>query len=321
MKKEIEESRNPELDRHDSNNDLSDHMKWKEVYECLLISKVYEALVEKCEAITDKMKKIKNILLNKKIADVENSGILPVLVIMQMLGIIKETLQGKISVINMSKGATLIDLNMTEFWENFVKVQTVVSKSTGENLKIIDIRSELKALYFEFFKKMEDEMIKLPVDKFKGFETDELLYDSLIHISENTALNEFLSEKNERLDQYAIVDLICEIVLFKKTECWYELEVAPNDKVDKLLLDAGVKIQELAQNHMEYLNEKLSFDFRKLNDVMQREGNLKIIKHLRDQFALRKNQKNFQDELESNFMSKIKNLHQEIKSRISDLSE
>jgi len=164
-------------------------------------------------------------------------------------------------------------------------------------------------------------MIKLPVDKFKGFETDELLYDSLIHISENTALNEFLSEKNERLDQYAIVDLICEIVLFKKTECWYELEVAPNDKVDKLLLDAGVKIQELAQNHMEYLNEKLSFDFRKLNDVMQREGNLKIIKHLRDQFALRKNQKNFQDELESNFMSKIKNLHQEIKSRISDLSE
>jgi len=252
---------------------------------------------------------------------VENSGILPVLVIMQMLGIIKETLQGKISVINMSKGAILIDLNMTEFWENFVKVQTVVSKSTGENLKIIDIRSELKALYFEFFKKMEDEMIKLPVDKFKGFETDELLYDSLIHISENTALNEFLSEKNERLDQYAIVDLICEIVLFKKTECWYELEVAPNDKVDKLLLDAGVKIQELAQNHMEYLNEKLSFDFRKLNDVMQREGNLKIIKHLRDQFALRKNQKNFQDELESNFMSKIKNLHQEIKSRISDLSE
>ena len=299
----------------------SDRVKWKEIYECLLISKIYELLEQKCDGIMEKMKKINNILLSKKTADVENSGILPVLIIMQMLGIIKETLQGNVNVINEVKKANLIDLQLKDFWDNFTKIQGLVSRFCGENTKIIDIYSELKAIYFEFFKKMEDEMIKLPIEKFKGFDADELLYDSLIHISENTALNEFLSEKKERLEQYTVVDLICEIILFKKTENWYELEIVHNDKVEKLLYDAGIKLKDLAESHVEYLNEKLTFDFKKLNDILQKEGNIKVIKSLRDQFALRINIKPIHDELENTFINKIKILHQEIKGRLNDLKE
>jgi len=240
---------------------------------------------------------------------------------MQMLNVIKETMLGKISLINMTNRVDLVDLPLNEFWENFTKIQSVVSKFAGDNLKIVDVYTDLKNLYFDYFKRMEEEMNKLPVDKFKGFDPEDMLYDSLVKISENTALNEFLSEKHERLEQYAIVDLICEIILFKKTDNWYELEVVPNDKVDKTLFDTGVKIHDLAQNHTDYLNEKVSFDFKKLNDVLQREGNLRIIKNLREQFALRVIQKQISDEAESEFINKIKILHQQIQARMNDLSE
>ena len=308
-------------DKNDGITESNDRIKWKEIYECLLISKIYELLEQKCDGIINKMKKINNILLNKKTTDVENSGILSVLIIMQMLGIVKETLQGNVDVVNEVKKANLIDLQLKDFWENFTKIQGLVSKFCGENKNIIDIYSELKAIYFEFFKKMEDEMIKLPIEKFKGFDADELLYDSLIHISENTVLNEFLSEKKERFDQYTVVDLICEIILFKKTESWYELEIVHNDKVDKLLFDSGIKLKDLAENHLEYLNEKLTFDFKKLNNILQREGNIKIIKSLSDQFALKINIKPINNELECTFINKIKILHQEIKGRLNDLKE
>jgi len=95
----------------------------------------------------------------------------------------------------------------------------------------------------------------------------------------------------------------------------------PNDKVDKTLFDTGVKIHDLAQNHTDYLNEKVSFDCKKLNDMLQREGNLKITKNLREQFALRVIQKQISDEAESEFINKIKILHQQIQARMNDLSE
>jgi serine/threonine protein kinase len=324
---QVENSKQAEGDHEKDNGGVAedvamDHVKWKEIYECLLISKVYEVLKEKCELLLEKMKKINEILLSRNICgDSENSSILPVLVIMQMLSMIKDTLMGKVTVSNESNSVNLVDLQLTEFWENFVKIQTIVVRFTGENSKIVDIYKELKKLYVDSFKKMENEISKLSIDKFRGHDPDDLLYDTLLRLSENTALNEYISEKEERLEQYAILDLICDIILFKKSETWYELELISNSKLNKYVFDAGFKLQDIAQNHTDYLRETIKFDFKKLSEIMQREGNMKIIKCLREQFALRAIPKSNPDEVEASFLNKIKLLHEQIVGRISDLSE